>query len=128
MLKVFYYYYYLFYSKVLVQPEPHFVTVLVLSAMEGFLISYSIEFLSVNQLCILPLDIEHKLFVHSALLIINYIYFERKGKGLEIVKKKPKFFNNHYQSIAIVLLVTLLIISFLFWAADYKLSVLKKCQ
>lgn len=128
MLKVLYYYYYLFYSKVLIQPESHFVTILVLSAMESFLINYLIDFLSVHLFCAIPSEIWYKLLVVGTLLIINFIYYEQNGKGKVIVKEKPKFFNDHRLSIVIVLVITLFIISLLFWAADYKMAVLNKCK
>lgn len=128
MLKVFYYYYYLYYSRVLVQPEPHFVTVLVLSAMEGFLINNLIDLLRVHLFCTIPPEIWYKLLIVGALLVINFIYYERNGKGVVIVKEKPKFFNNHRLSIAIVLVISVFIISLLFWSADYKMAVLANCK
>lgn len=128
MLKVFYYYYYLFYSKVLVQSEPHFVVILVLSAMEGFLINYLIDFLSVHLYCTIPSEIWYKLLVVGVLLVANFSYYGREGKGSAIVKEKPKFFNNHHLSITIVLVITLSIISMLFWAADYKMAILADCK
>ncbi|MGK6353481.1 hypothetical protein [Parapedobacter sp. DT-150] len=127
-MKVFYYYYYRFYSKVLVQSEPHFVVILVLSAMEGFLINYLIDFLIVHLCCTIPSEIWYKLLVVGVLLIANFNYYGRKGKGTAIVKEKPKFFDNHRVSIIIVLVITLSIISLLFWAADYKMVVLADCK
>lgn len=124
MLKVFYYYYYLFYSKLLVQSEPHFVTVLVLSAVEGLLVNYLLDFFIVYQFRAVPSVIWHNLFVVCVLLVANFNYYERKGNGMAIVKEKPMYFNNHRLSIAIVLVITLFIISLLFWVADYKRAVL----
>lgn len=124
MLKVFYYYYYLFYTKVLVQSEPHFVTVLALSAIEGFLINYLIDFFVVHLFHAMPTVIWYKLLLVGILLIINFNYYERKGKGTAIVQEKPRYFNSHRLTIVIVLVITFFIISLLFWAADYKRAVL----
>lgn len=124
MLQVFYYYYYLFYSKILVQPEPNFVTVLALSAVEGLLANYLIDFFIVHLFRIMPSVIWYKLLVVCVLLSINFNFYERRGKGKIIVKEKPRYFNSHRLSIIIVLVITLLIISLLFWAADYKRAVL----
>lgn len=127
-MKVFYYYYYLFYSKLLVQPEPHFVTVLALSAVEGLLVNYLLDFFIVHLFGTMPLTIWRNLLVVSIFLVVNFYYYERKGKGMAIVKEKPRYFNNHRLSIAIVLVVTLFIISLLFWAADYKRAVLASLE
>lgn len=128
MLKVFYYYYYLFYSKIVVQPEPHFVTVLALSAIEGLFINYLIDFLVVYLFHTIPSEVWYKLLLVVVLLIINFNYYERKGKGMTIVKEKPRYFNNHRLTIAIVFITSIFIISLLFWAVDYQRIILAKFE
>lgn len=51
MFRAFYHYYYLFYSKVLVQPDPHFETILALSAMQALWINAILDTFSVVVFC-----------------------------------------------------------------------------
>lgn len=128
MLRVLYYYYYLFYTKVLVQPEPHFVTVLALSASEGFLINYSIDFLSAHLLCKVFHEMWYKLLMVVILLMINFWYYSKQGIDKKIVKERPKILGSHALSITVTLTFFLVTTSFLFWMADYLKVVIQNCQ
>jgi hypothetical protein len=128
MLNVFYYYYFLFYSKVLVQDEPHFVTVLALSFSETLLIIYTIDVFSAHLLCKFFSVIWYKVVILLILLAINFWYYAKNKNGLKIVKQKPKFLGNNTLSVAATMLFFLATTSFLFWMADYLMVVIENCK
>jgi uncharacterized membrane protein len=53
--------------------------------------------------------------VFVIIMIVNYLAFYRTGKGKQLVKEKPKFFNNHKLSILFTLIFFLITTSSLFW-------------
>lgn len=127
MLKVFYYYYHLFYSKVLVQPEPHFVTVLALSFIESIPIMAIIELSAIKLSC----KSVGKWWMIAVLILlngINYLYFLRQGKGKEAVKEKPKMLGSHTLTVIITLSISLICLSWLFWGAALGRRLLEACQ
>lgn len=110
------------------QPEPHFVTVLVLSAVEGLFVNYVIDFFVIHLFRTMPSVIWYKLLLVGIFLIINFNYYDRKGNGAAIVNEKPKYFNSHRLTAVIVLVITLFIISLLFWAAEVREHLFHRSQ
>ena len=127
MLKVFYYYYYLFYSKVLVQPEPHFVTVLVISFIESIPIMAIMDFVAIKLYCT---GVGKWPMIAVIILFngINYLYFSRQGKGKEVVKEKPKILGSHTLTVIVTLSISLICLSWLFWGAVLGKQLLEACQ
>ena len=126
MLKVFYYYYYLFYTKVLVQPEPHFVTVLALSASEGLLINAIIDFLAIKFYCT-GAGKWTMLSVFTLLLVINFVIYG-KNKVRDLIKEKPMFFGSKRLSLLVSLIFFLITSSWLFWGAVLGKYLLEQCR
>lgn len=126
MLRVFYNYYYLFYSRVLVQPDPYFVTILALSFTESLWINALIDTVAITAFCI---KIDKWLFLSVLVIILlaNFRHYRINKKENEIVKSNPKFLGNHTLSIFIVAIVTILGISWLFWGSYLAQSYLKGC-
>lgn len=126
MMKVFYYYYFLFYSKVLKDNEPHMLTTFALSASEGFFINVILDIFLIKFFCI-SMDKWTMLGILAGLILANYYYFHRAGKGKEIIKTKPKFFSNHRVSIVITVLFFVITASSLFWGPVYTKHLLEYC-
>ena len=127
MLKVYYYYYYLFYTKVLVQRDPNLVTTLAISHVESLLINGIIDVVFVTKYCY---NVDMWVMISIALLVIisNFIFYHKSNLAKKIVQEKPMFFSNHKLTIYIVLLSSLIVISWMFWGAFYSRSVLSNCS
>lgn len=126
MFKVLYYHYYLFYKKVLVQSDPHFVTILALSASEGFLINGMIDLIAIKFYCS-TVGQWPMLGVFLTLLIVNFFNYGR-NEGDKIVKDKPTFFGSKKSSIGITLIFFLITTSWLFWGAVLGRHLLEQCR
>jgi hypothetical protein len=128
ILDVFYYYYYLFYSRILKDDEPHLLTTLALSASESFLIIYLIDTLGVYFFCKFLMTKLGMIGVAVTIPFINYLYYHRTERAIEIIRKEPKLFNNHEFSKYLTVIFFIVTVSFLFWMADYLLYVIDKCK
>lgn len=126
MLKVFYYYYYLFYSRVLVQPDPHFVTTLAISASEGFLFNAAVDYLIIKFYCV-SIGKWPMLAIMMAFLIFNFILYG-KGKGEKIIKMKPLLWGSQHFSFAVTLIFFVISLSWLFWGAVLGRRLLEQCM
>lgn len=126
MFKVFYYYYYLFYSKILIQSDPHFVTILALSFMESLWINGMLDTISVFLYC-------HKIGkylmigISIFMLIINFFYYQSEKVKNRILTEKPIFFHNHRITVFIVVGISLIGVSWMFWGSMFSKSFLQKC-
>ena len=127
MLKVFYYYYYLFYSKVLVQPDPHFVTLLVLSFIGSIPIYAIMDFVAIKLYC-MSVGLRPMIAVLISSIGVNYLYFSKLGKGVEAINERPKILGSHKLTILITLLVSIICLSWLFWGAVLGKHLLEVCQ
>lgn len=117
-MKVIYYYYYLFYLKILKDDDPHLLTLLALSASEGFALAVSLNIVLIFFFCYQMTKM--MMFLPICLfLLFNYFYFDKSGRARKIVKDKPMFFLNHKLSIVIAALFFIITLSFLFWGAAY---------
>ena len=127
MIRVFYYYYFLFYSKVLVQPEPHFVTVLAISFVESLWINAVLDIIALTGFCY---KIDKLLMIAITLLLIaiNYWNFTKKNNSANIIKSKPLFFKNHKLTTTIIIILSVIGISWLFWGSFYAKYVLENFQ
>ncbi len=125
-MKILFYYYYLFYTRILPDDQPYATTVFTLSVSESFFINNLILFFFAHFFCI---NIGKWTMIGITMLIIltNYLYFYRSGRMKEIVKTKPKFFNNHFISIIITILFFIITSSFIFWGPIYVKNILDGC-
>ena len=126
MFKVLYYYYYVFYTKALVQSNPHFVTKLGISAVQSFFLNGLLDVSSVTLLC-QKIDAWVMISVSVLILIANFSYFN-KNIVSQIITNKPMLFNNHRLTILFVILVSVLSISWLFWGSYYSKHILAECS
>ncbi|MDN3675581.1 hypothetical protein QWY99_21345 [Flavobacterium branchiarum] len=117
-MKTIYYYYYLFYIKISKDDEPYATTVFALSMSEGFVINFILNIISIHQYCYL-IDKWIMIIVQLVVLIINYLFFNKSGKAIEITKEKPMFFFNHKLSVITTLLFFIITLSFMFWGPIY---------
>ena len=127
MIKVIYYYYYLFYLKVLQDNQPHMLTIMALSASEGFLLNGTIDIIALKFFCF---DVSKWLMLGllAILLIINFMIFYRGEKGTEIVKQKPKLLKSNNFSMGFALIFFMISISWLFWGPIYAKYLLENCK
>jgi len=113
-MDVIYNYFFQFYQKILKDDEPHLLTILALSACEGFFINIIIEILLINYYCI-----ETNSFIWMGIIVLlnflNYLYFYKSGKAKIIVKNKPMFFSNNNISILLTILFFVVLSSSIFW-------------
>ena len=58
----------------------------------------------------------------------GFIFYHKSNLAKKIVQEKPMFFSNHKLTIYIVLLSSLIVISWMFWGAFYSRSVLSNCS
>jgi hypothetical protein len=124
-MKILYYYYYLFYSKILVQNDPGFVTVLALSFAQSLWITAILDFATIQALCI-KLDKFYGIGILVILLAWNFYYYNA-GMSKKIIKERPMIWKNHSISIALVLTFTLIAISWMFWGSFYARAALSGC-
>jgi len=127
MINVFYYYYYLFYTKVLVQPEPHFVSILALSFVESLWINGLIDGIAVNWFCY-KFGKWSMISVALGIIAFNSWYYHVKHNASNIVKTKPTFWGSHVISASIVIALSLIGVSWLFWGSFLTRSLLAQCQ
>lgn len=113
MFKVFYYYYYLFYSKVLVQSDPYFEALFVLSFTESIFLNFLSDFIAIELYCY-SINKWYMISMTALLFGVNFMYFHKSGRAKKIIKEKPNFFSSHAATKVIILLLTVIIISFLF--------------
>ena len=125
-MSVLYYYYFLFYQKILKDDQPHLLTILALSASEGFLLNGIIDIIALKFFC---LDVNKWIMLGLLICIlgINIFIFYKKGKGAEIVKQKPRIFGNNYLSMAISIIFFIITISWLFWGPVCSKFLLENC-
>lgn len=113
MDKVYYMYYY-FNSKILKDSEPIATTNFTLSVSEGFLIAFLINLISINLFC-KTMPVWFILFIDLIIIFINYIYFNKSKRCIQIISSKPLFFSNFKISVFIVITFFLGTLSFMFW-------------
>lgn len=123
MINIFYYYYYLFYTKVLPDNQPHLTVIFTLSFSISLLIN---GLISVMFAYMADYNMSNYIMVgiFVAVMVVNYLVFYRTGKGIRLVKERPKFFNNHRLSIILTLIFFLITTSFLFWGPIYIKNIL----
>ena len=123
MIDVFYYYYYLFYTKVLSEDQPHSTVVFTLSFSLSLFVNGIFNLVTIHFANFaLPPSIMIGTFIIIGL--VNYFVYYRKGKGMRLVKRKPRFFNSHRITIILTLLFFLVTTSFLFWGPIYLKSMI----
>lgn len=126
MSRVFYYYYHMFYSRVLLQPDPHFETILAISAMESLWINGILDTFSVVVYCY-KLGKWPMLGVLILLLVVNFKLYGSKSFQNKIVSRKQTIFDSHKLTILIVVVISLLGISWLFWGSFFTRNFLAEC-
>ena len=123
-MKVIYYYSFLFYTKILSDDEPHATVIFTLSFTLAIsiigIINIILAYLIDNDL-----NIYEMIGIFITILGINYWVFIRKGRAKEIIKEKPRFFNNHKISILVTILYFIITNSFLFWTPIYIRHILE---
>ena len=127
MLKVFYYNYFLFYTKILVQPQPHLVTTLALSFVESLFLNGFMDILAVSWFCY-KMNKWFMIVITLTVILCNSLILFRADKSERIISEKPLFFRSKKLSMIIVLLSTLLVISWLFWGSFYSRDILSNCK
>jgi hypothetical protein len=125
-MKILFYYYYLFYTRILPDDQPYATTVFTLSMSESFVVTSLIDFFFAYFYCIL-IGKWVMIGITLLIIIINYFYFYRSGKMKEIVKAKPKFYNNHFISVIMTILFFIISCSFMFWGPIYVKNILDGC-
>lgn len=118
-MDVIYYYYFLFYKKVLKEDYPHLVARLALSASEGFATMAICHILFIRYFCY-ELNKYHLLSIIIIFLVLNYSYFYRTGRDINIEKNKPQFFGSHKTSIVLTIIFFMVTTAFLFWWPLYS--------
>lgn len=111
-MDVVYYHYFLFYKRFPDGTNPHFSTSLALGASESFILYWLIDTVSIKYYCY-DVDTWVMFSLFICICILNCWFFMR-GKGEEIVEKKPLYFGNKWLSISFSLLFFLASISWLF--------------
>jgi hypothetical protein len=126
-LNILYYNYFLFYKKVIKDPEPHFATVLALSFSQSLLVNGILDAIALNGFCY---KIGKWVMIGIGVLIIisNYIYYHKNGKGKEVIEEKPIMADNRSLSIAITWLFFLITASWMFWGPIYGKYLLSQCR
>jgi len=124
-MKVFFYYYYRFYR--FFDPDPYLAATLGLTALEGLLVNGILNIALAYFFCY-DLKAYFMIGVVAIILLINTFYFFTSKKAKDIVKLKPMFFKNHKLSILLVLILSLLIISTLFWTGDLTNRIIDHCH
>jgi len=126
MIKVFYYYYYLFYQRILKDNEPHLLATLGLCFVESFLFIGIIDFIVAKFFC-QKMASEFMYSIMLLLVLINYLYFHRTGLAKEVVKEKPNFLSSHTTTVVIVLISTIIVLSWLYWGSYSTKTILSNC-
>lgn len=127
MFDIIYYQLFRFYSKVLKEEEPHFTTIFVLSALQAFLLIAIIDVVAIQGFCYqIQTPIKFSFFILIA--ILNFLRYDKNGRGKFIVAKKPKFFQSHRLSVLLTIVFFLVAISWLFWGGFWGKQVLIGCR
>lgn len=122
-MNVLYYYFFLFYSKVLKDDEPHMLTILALSACEGFMVNIIVDVFTAKCFCS-GINSFFWMGTIALFIFLNYLYFYKSGKAKELIKKKPMFFSSNSISIFITILFFILMVSSIFWGPIYTKHIL----
>lgn len=124
-MDVLYYHYFLFYKYILRDNEPHLLTTLALTASLGLMITKIIDLISIILVC-------NKINSFSyygtfvIILIANVLIFHRNKRAETIIKEQPLFFNNKFISIVLTIVFFISTLSFMFWGAEYALTLLER--
>lgn len=113
-MSVFYNYYYLFYRKVLPDNQPHLTVIFTLSFSLSLLVNGMISLVAA-YLTAYNMSNYIMVGIFVVIMFVNYLVFYSSGKGMRLIKEKPKFFNNHKLSVFLTLLFFLITTSYLFW-------------
>jgi hypothetical protein len=125
-MRAFYYYYYLFYKKIW-DPDPQVAATLGLTALEAFFLIALFNVALADFFCF-DFNKYYMMAVLAITLLANTFYFFTSKNVKAILKAKPKFFNSHRLTVAIVLVFSLAVISTLFWTGDYTNHILARCR
>ncbi len=126
-MAILYYCFYSFYKHIRKTDDPHILTVMALSASEAFFSSAVLSIVLANFFCC-SID-ERKMFAFIPIyLLINYLYFIKSRRHLEIVAKAPLFFNNAKISAFITLLFFLVTASSPLWGILVTERILDNCN
>lgn len=126
-LDVLFYYYYRFYLTVFKDNEPSFTAKLALSACEAFLFVGVSSIFSSYFFCKKFGKTE---FIAIVILVIflNFYFAISSKREKEIIKNKPKLFNNDLFTIIVVWVFFLFTISILFWLNNLVNFILENCK
>lgn len=127
LLDVIYYHYFLFYTKLKIDPEPHFATVLSIGFSQSLLINGVMDIIALKWFCYqIPVWIQFSL--HVLVVYLNYLAYQRGNKGSRIVNEKPVICGNKSLSIIVALLFFLSTMSWLFWGPIYGKDLWNQCK
>ena len=121
------YYYYYLYTKILIPPQPFFVTLLAISFLQSLLINSVLSIAVVSFYCT-SINKWHMISVWGVILVVNYFYFYKSERGVRLVKNKPVYFGSNKLTVFFVILVSIIIISWLFWGSFYSRYILSECE
>lgn len=125
LLDVLYYFYYKYTIKVLKDNEPLATTVFMLSISESFFCNGMASIIGAKYFGVSISSNKPFLFsVPIIILIINYFYFQKSGRGKEIIIEKPLLFGSRGFSIAVTLIFWIVTFSWLFWGVSAENSLL----
>lgn len=125
--KVYFYYYYLLYTRLIPDETPYSTSVFVFGVILSYLINGIADTLSALLFCT-SIGLYPMLGVLVLSLIVSYLLCAKYGKGKKIVSEKPRFWGNHRLSVMIVLVSSLLAVSWLFWGPIYVRHILLNCK
>jgi hypothetical protein len=98
-----------------------------LTAVEGFFFVAVLNLTLARFFCF-DFNKYYMFAVIGIALLANVFYFFTSEKVITILKAKPNIFNSQRLTIFIVLLVSLAVISTLFWTGDCKFNMLSRCR
>lgn len=127
MLKEVYFHYYQFYTKVIPDDQPNATVIFVLSFIESLFIIALIDVYLLNFHC-QGVTKWPMIGVFIALIMFNYLYYYRSGLYIEIVERQIDLINNINLSRLITLIVSLIIVSWMFWGPFYGKYILESCN
>ena len=122
-MKVFYYYYYLFYTKVIVDSEPHATVVFTLSLTISLLINGLLNILLSYKLAY---NLSTWQMIGLFLLITFFIYLKYYRIRERIVAEKPMFLNSNFVSILMTTILFLTAMFSLFFGPDIAKQLVEK--
>lgn len=124
LMDVIYYYYYLFYKKIIKDNEPHLLTIIALSATEGFFLNIILEIILIFYKCMQTNGVIWMSIICLANLF-NYFYFYKSKRAIKIVKEKPKFFSSNKISILLTFLFFIFFSTSIIWGSIITKFLLK---